>query len=63
MAEGFEFASMGRPLILEPDLVQRLAAGTATASRCEPCNRCVAEMEAGGIRCSHPELGPGEPRA
>lgn len=63
MAEGFEFASLGRPLILEPDLVQRLADGTSTASRCQPCNRCVAEMEAGGIRCSHPELGPGEPRA
>ncbi|MBW2704072.1 MAG: NADH:flavin oxidoreductase [Deltaproteobacteria bacterium] len=54
---GFEFVSLGRPLIMEPDLINRMARGESQASLCEPCNKCVGEMENGGIRCAHPELG------
>ncbi|MBN2498137.1 MAG: NADH:flavin oxidoreductase [Deltaproteobacteria bacterium] len=54
---GFDFVSMGRPLIMEPDLIRRMQRGEATCSRCEPCNKCVGEMENSGIRCTHPELG------
>jgi 2,4-dienoyl-CoA reductase-like NADH-dependent reductase (Old Yellow Enzyme family) len=57
MSEGFEFVSLGRPLIHDPDLVRKIKAGETVASPCEPCNKCVAEMEAGGIRCVHPVLG------
>ena len=56
MQAGFNFVALGRPLILEPDLINKMAAGQTSASLCEPCNKCVAQMEAGGIRCVHPRL-------
>ncbi len=49
--EGFEFVAVGRALIADPDLPARMAAGEARASRCNHCNRCVIEMERGGVRC------------
>ncbi len=49
--EGFQFIAMGRGLIRDPDLAQRMQAGELTASRCIPCNRCIVEMERGGTRC------------
>ena len=51
LGEGFELIAMGRGLIRDPDLVQRLQSGELTGSRCVPCNRCVVEMERGGTRC------------
>lgn len=51
MREGFDFVAMGRALIADPDLVQRMAAGLAERSRCTSCNRCVAEMDRNGVRC------------
>jgi 2,4-dienoyl-CoA reductase-like NADH-dependent reductase (Old Yellow Enzyme family) len=51
MSAGFEFVAMGRGLIRDPDLVNRMIAGELSASRCIPCNRCVAEMERSGTRC------------
>ena len=50
-AEGFEFVALGRALLADPDLVARLAAGRFERSRCTHCNRCVAVMEDGGVRC------------
>lgn len=51
MREGFELVAMGRALIADPDLVDRLRRGVATRSRCTSCNACVAEMDRGGVRC------------
>jgi 2,4-dienoyl-CoA reductase-like NADH-dependent reductase (Old Yellow Enzyme family) len=51
MAEGFDFVVMGRALIADPDLVSRMQAGEASRTRCDACNECVGEMEAGGVRC------------
>jgi len=51
MAEGFDFAAMGRALIMEPDLPKRWARGETAESKCEPCNICIAEMDRGGVRC------------
>jgi 2,4-dienoyl-CoA reductase-like NADH-dependent reductase (Old Yellow Enzyme family) len=51
LAEGFEFVALGRALIADPDLVLRMQAGEARASRCNHCNRCVVEMDRGGTRC------------
>ena len=51
VAEGFEFVALGRALLRETDLIRRMQAGTATRSLCVPCNKCVAQMEAGGTRC------------
>jgi 2,4-dienoyl-CoA reductase-like NADH-dependent reductase (Old Yellow Enzyme family) len=41
MSEGFEFVAMGRALLREPDLVNRIAADAATPSLCIHCNRCM----------------------
>lgn len=51
MDEGFDFVAMGRALIADPDLVARMADGRAEKSRCISCNKCVAEMDRGGVRC------------
>jgi len=51
MAEGFDFVAMGRALIADPDLVRRMASDPGARSRCTHCNVCVAEMDAGGVRC------------
>jgi len=51
MSEGFDFVAMGRALIADPDLVARMTDGRAERSRCTSCNRCVAEMDRGGVRC------------
>ncbi len=51
MREGFDFVAMGRALIADPDLVVRMAEGSTERSRCTSCNRCVAEMDRGGVRC------------
>ncbi|MBD0323914.1 MAG: NADH:flavin oxidoreductase, partial [Aldersonia sp.] len=41
MAEGFEFVAMGRALLKEPDLINRIAANPETKSTCTHCNRCM----------------------
>jgi len=51
MREGFDFVAMGRALIADPDLIARMQRGEATRSRCVSCNKCVAEMDRGGVRC------------
>jgi 2,4-dienoyl-CoA reductase-like NADH-dependent reductase (Old Yellow Enzyme family) len=58
--EGFPFLALGRALIRDPDFVDQLAAGSLDTSRCDHCNKCVAEMELPtGTRCVYwPEGGP-----
>jgi 2,4-dienoyl-CoA reductase-like NADH-dependent reductase (Old Yellow Enzyme family) len=51
LRDGFGFVALGRPLIHDPDLVRKMAAGELDRSGCIPCNRCIAEMDAGGVRC------------
>ncbi len=51
MQEGFDFVEIGRALIRDPDLVRRMERGDWQASQCDHCNRCVAEMENGGVWC------------
>ncbi|MFN8019633.1 MAG: NADH:flavin oxidoreductase, partial [Acidimicrobiales bacterium] len=50
MAEGFQFAAMGRALLREPDLVRRMAAGTAAEGLCVHCNKCMPTIYS-GTRC------------
>ena len=57
LEEGFDFLAMGRALIRDPDLVQRMRAGELDGSRCVPCNLCMVEMERGGTRCVLREVG------
>ena len=39
----FEFVALGRALLREPDLVNRLASGETDAGVCSHCNRCMAK--------------------
>ncbi|MET0998697.1 MAG: NADH:flavin oxidoreductase [Marmoricola sp.] len=41
MGAGFEFVAMGRALLREPDLVNRIAADPGTPSLCIHCNLCM----------------------
>lgn len=42
MAEGFDFVAMGRALLAEPDLINRIARdGGSVRSACTHCNRCM----------------------
>jgi 2,4-dienoyl-CoA reductase-like NADH-dependent reductase (Old Yellow Enzyme family) len=51
MADGFDFVGMGRALIHDPDAVRNMAEEDTWRSECVPCNRCIAEMDRGGVRC------------
>lgn len=52
MREGFDFVVLGRALVADPDFVRRMREGRLRRSRCDACNRCVAEMDRpGGVRC------------
>jgi len=59
MAEGFDFVAMGRALLREPDLVDRLADGSSTDSLCVHCNKCMPTI----YRGTHCVLVPEEQRA
>ncbi|UXA19147.1 NADH:flavin oxidoreductase [Mycobacterium sp. SMC-4] len=41
MAEGFDFVAMGRALLAEPDLLNRIKADSAVQSICDHCNLCM----------------------
>jgi 2,4-dienoyl-CoA reductase-like NADH-dependent reductase (Old Yellow Enzyme family) len=53
MAAGFDFVAMGRALLREPDLVQRLQSGRQRSGVCIHCNRCMPTIYS-GTRC--PEI-------
>lgn len=50
MADGFDLVAMGRAVLREPDLVNKLQAGTATQGICIHCNRCMPTIYS-GTRC------------
>jgi 2,4-dienoyl-CoA reductase-like NADH-dependent reductase (Old Yellow Enzyme family) len=51
MREGFDLVAISRALIADPDLINRMARGEVSRSRCTSCNKCVAEMDRDGVRC------------
>ncbi|WP_233517727.1 NADH:flavin oxidoreductase [Geodermatophilus marinus] len=50
MAEGFEFVALGRALLREPDLINRMQADARTRSLCNHNNKCMTKIY-GGTRC------------
>ncbi|MET3960977.1 2,4-dienoyl-CoA reductase-like NADH-dependent reductase (Old Yellow Enzyme family) [Marmoricola sp. OAE513] len=46
MAEGFDFVAMGRALLREPDLVNKMMAGEVTSGVCSHCNLCMTRAAA-----------------
>lgn len=53
MAEGFEFVAMGRALLREPDLVNKMIAGEVTSGVCSHCNLCMARAAATSDKIKH----------
>ncbi len=47
MGEGFDFVAMGRALLREPDLVQRMQDRAGYESLCVHCNKCMATIYKG----------------
>ena len=41
MAAGFDFVAMGRALLAEPDLINRIRADGSVRSICDHCNKCM----------------------
>jgi 2,4-dienoyl-CoA reductase-like NADH-dependent reductase (Old Yellow Enzyme family) len=62
LAEGFAFVAMARALLREPDLPNRMQAGTSAASLCIHCNKCMPTIYS-GTRCDlvADRPGPAEP--
>jgi 2,4-dienoyl-CoA reductase-like NADH-dependent reductase (Old Yellow Enzyme family) len=58
MRAGFEFVEVGRAIIKDPDIVNKWQRGEVTASNCDHCNRCIAEMDRGGVDCVCNRKGP-----
>jgi 2,4-dienoyl-CoA reductase-like NADH-dependent reductase (Old Yellow Enzyme family) len=57
MVEGFEFVAMGRALLREPDLINRMQAGETTHGICIHCNQCMPTIYT-GTRCTVLEPAP-----
>jgi 2,4-dienoyl-CoA reductase-like NADH-dependent reductase (Old Yellow Enzyme family) len=47
MDEGFDFVAMGRALLREPDLIDRLRQGEAQEGLCIHCNKCMPTIYRG----------------
>lgn len=47
MAEGFEFVAMGRALLREPDLIEKMRTGASTEALCIHCNKCMPSIYQG----------------
>lgn len=55
MEAGFDFVAMGRTLIREPDLVNRIAADSSVKSTCTHCNLCMPTIYSrDGAHCPVP---------
>jgi len=48
---GFDFIAMARALIHDPDFLIKMAANKIDKTECDRCNKCVVEMDCGGIKC------------
>lgn len=51
MAHGFDFISIGRALIHDPQFIRKIASGDIETSGCTRCNQCVVEMDRSGVYC------------
>ena len=48
---GFDFIAIGRALIHDADFLLKIQSGEVEKSGCNRCNKCVVEMDRGGVRC------------
>jgi 2,4-dienoyl-CoA reductase-like NADH-dependent reductase (Old Yellow Enzyme family) len=57
LAAGCAFVQVGRATVRDPEFAAHLQEGRIRESDCDLCNRCIAAMEAGGVRCVSAESG------
>lgn len=50
LEDGFSFVAMGRALLRDPELVNKMRSGAATESLCIHCNKCMPTIYS-GTRC------------
>jgi len=48
---GFDFIALARALIHDPDFLIKLADHSIEKTECNRCNKCVVEMDRGGVKC------------
>jgi len=48
---GFNFIGLARPLIHDPEFLNKLNQGLIEKSLCNRCNQCVVEMDREGVKC------------
>jgi len=51
LKSGFNFIALARPLIHDPEFLNKINQGLITKSLCNRCNECIVEMDKEGIRC------------
>ena len=51
MDAGFDFIAMARALIHDPDFLIKLKANQIEKTECNRCNKCIVEMDRGGVKC------------
>ena len=51
LSSGISYIQIGRATIQDPNFVNKIESGALEKSPCDHCNRCVAEMDAGGVKC------------
>ena len=49
--DGFDFIAIARALIHDPDFLIKLEEKKIEKTECDRCNKCVVEMDRGGVRC------------
>jgi len=48
---GFDFIAVARALIHDPDFLVKLKDNRIEKTECNRCNKCVVEMDRGGVKC------------
>jgi 2,4-dienoyl-CoA reductase-like NADH-dependent reductase (Old Yellow Enzyme family) len=51
LKSGFNFIALARPLIHDPEFLNKINQGLITKSLCNRCNECIVEMDKEGIKC------------
>jgi 2,4-dienoyl-CoA reductase-like NADH-dependent reductase (Old Yellow Enzyme family) len=48
---GFQWIALARPLIHDPEFLNKIKSGELEASSCNRCNECIVEMDRDGVKC------------
>lgn len=51
VSAGFDFIALARPLIHDPQFLNKISKGEIENSGCNRCNQCIVEMDRDGVKC------------